>query len=125
MPAEQLMEVTHHQSPAQFQCYVVNSAWRDRIVTRDPILRPRRIPPERFPSGRPDTTQRATQNKKGYEMNRCKPPVTNSVPHALGQMNETHESAFGSLKQTQTSINFQIQLILKELKSIRAREESG
>ena len=40
-------------------------------------------------------------------------------------MNETHESAFGSLKQTQTSISFQIQLILKELKSIRAREESG
>ena len=47
------------------------------------------------------------------------------MPHALGQMNETHESAFGSLKQTQTSISFQIQLILKELKSIRAREESG
>ena len=58
-------------------------------------------------------------------MHRCKPPVTSSVPDALGRMNDTHESAFGSLKQTQTSISFQIQLILKELKSIRAREEVG
>ena len=40
-------------------------------------------------------------------MNRCKPPVTSSVPDALGRMNDTHESAFGSLKQTQTSINFE------------------
>ena len=40
-------------------------------------------------------------------------------------MNDTHESAFGTLKQTQTSINSSSQLILKELKSIRAREEVG
>ena len=97
------MEVTHHQSPAQFQVYDVNSAWRDRIMTQDPILRPKPTPPERFPSGPPVITQRATQNKH----NRCKPPVTSSVPDALGRMNDTHESAFGTLKQTQTNINFQ------------------
>ena len=34
IPAEQLMAITHHRSPAQFQTYVVNSAWRDRINTR-------------------------------------------------------------------------------------------
>jgi hypothetical protein len=34
LPAEDLMQITHHQSPQQFQCYVVNSAWRDRINTQ-------------------------------------------------------------------------------------------
>ena len=58
IPAAQLMEVTHHRSPAQFQCYVVNSAWRDRIATRNPILKPRRTRPARSPSGLPDTTSR-------------------------------------------------------------------
>ena len=120
MPAEQLMEVTHHQSPAQFQCYVVNSAWRDRIITRVPILKPKLTPPAPSPSGRLATIQRA-KNKT----NRCKPPVTSSVPDALGRMNDSHESAFGRLKQTQTSINKKTKLILKELKSIRAREEVG
>ena len=61
----------------------------------------------------------------GNIRNRCKPPVTNSVPDALGRMNDTHENAFGSLKQTQTNINSTTQLILKELKNIRAREEVG
>jgi len=125
LPAEHLMEVTHHQSPEQFQCYVVNSAWRDRIMTRDPILRPRRTQRERSPSGPPDTTQRATQKQTKTKRSRCKPPVTNSVPDALGRMNDTHENAFGSLKQTQTNINSTTQLILKELKNIRAREEVG
>jgi len=31
--------------------------------THNPILKPRRTPPERFPSGRPVTTQRTTKNK--------------------------------------------------------------
>ena len=58
IPAAQLMEVTHHQSPAQFQCYVVNSAWRDRIATPNPILKPRRTRRARSVSGPPDTTSR-------------------------------------------------------------------
>ena len=58
IPAEQLMEITHHRSPAQFQTYVVNSAWRDRITTRNPILKPKLTPPAPSPSGRPDITSR-------------------------------------------------------------------
>ena len=29
IPDQQLMDVTHHRSPDQFQCYVVNASWRD------------------------------------------------------------------------------------------------
>ena len=61
IPAEQLMEVTHHQSPEQFQTYVVNSAWRDRIATRSPILKPRRTRRARSPCGRLDTTSRPSR----------------------------------------------------------------
>ena len=119
------MQITHHQSPAQFQCYVVNSAWRDRVNTEsDPEAEAH--PARTFSlwaSGHHTADNPKTnQNNK---RNRCKPPVTNSVPDALGRMNETHENAFGSLKQTATSINFQRQLILKELKTIRGREEVG
>ncbi len=63
IPAEHLMEVTHHQSPAQFQVYVVNSAWRDRITTRDPIRKPKRTPPARARSGQADTIQRTISNR--------------------------------------------------------------
>ena len=56
IPAEQLMEVTHHRSPEQFQTYVVNSAWRDRIVTRHPILKLRRTRRARSRYGPADTT---------------------------------------------------------------------
>ena len=58
IPAEQLMEITHHRSPAQFQTYVVNSAWRDRIATRNPILKPRRTQRARSRYGPVDTTSR-------------------------------------------------------------------
>ena len=56
--------------------------------------------------------------------------MTACVPDALGRINENQESAFGSIKRTQTNISFQssqlvsAQLILKELKSIRSREEA-
>ena len=59
------MQITHHQSPQQFQCYVVNSAWRDRINTQsDPESEAH---PARQFSGLPVTTQRTMQNKTKQE----------------------------------------------------------
>ena len=108
LPDQQLMDVTHHRSHDQFQTYVVNASWRD-----------------------PEAEAHAARTFSLWAQDLYKPPVTACMPDALGRMNETHESAFGSIKQAQTSINsvhdcsmFSAfsELILQELKNIRARD---
>ena len=82
LPAQQLMEVTHHRCPDQFQTYVVNAAWRD-----------------------PEAEAHAARTFSLWAQDEYKPPVTSSVPDALGRMNDNNESAFGTLQQTQVTIN--------------------
>ena len=82
LPAQQLMEVTHHRCPDQFQSYVVNAAWRD-----------------------PEAEAHAARTFSLWAQDHYQPPVTTSVPDALGRMNHNHESGFGSLEKTQQSIN--------------------
>ena len=94
------MDVTHHRSPDQFQTYVVNASWRD-----------------------PEAEAHAARTFSLWAQDEYKPPVTACVPDALGRINESQESAFGSIKRTQKSIS-STQLILNELKNIRAREDT-
>ena len=82
IPDQQLMDVTHHKSHDQFQSYVVNATWRD-----------------------PEAEAHAARTFSLWAQDHYKPPVTSSVPDALGRMNDNHESAFGSLKQTQVTIS--------------------
>ena len=82
LPAQQLIEVTHHRCPDQFQTYVVNAAWRD-----------------------PEAEAHAARTFSLWAQGEYQPPVTTSVPDALGRMNHNHESGFGSLEKTQQSIN--------------------
>ena len=82
LPAQQLMEVTHHQCPKQFKSYVVDRAWHD-----------------------PEAASHAARTFSLWAQDLYQPPVTTSVPDALGRMNHNHESAFGKLKETQNSIN--------------------
>ena len=84
------MEVTHHRCPDQFQSYVVNAAWRD-----------------------PEAEAHAARTFSLWAQGEYQPPVTTSVPDALGRittkymvvMNHNHESAFGKLKEAQNNIN--------------------
>ena len=76
------MEVTHHRCPDQFQSYVVNAAWRD-----------------------PEAEAHAARTFSLWAQDEYQPPVTTSVPDALGRMNHNHESAFGKLKEAQDNIN--------------------
>ena len=95
------MEVTHHRCPDQIQTYVVNRGWRD-----------------------PEAEAHAARTFSLWAQDEYQPPVTTSVPDALGRMNHNHESAFGSLGETQKSINTAtLALILKQLKDIRDRDE--
>ena len=82
IPAAQLMEVTHHQSPAQFQCYVVNAAWRD-----------------------PEAEAHPARTFSLWAQDHYKPPITNSVPDALGRMKDSNDTAFGSLHKVQATIS--------------------
>ena len=79
------MEVTHHRCPDQFQSYVVNAAWRD-----------------------PEAEAHAARTFSLWAQDEYQPPVTTSVPDALGRMNHNHETAFGKLKETQKNINHRV-----------------
>ena len=83
------MQITHHQSPAQFQCYVVNSAWRDRVNTESD----------------PEAEAHPARTFSLWASGHHKPPVTSNVPDALGRMKDSHDSAFGSLQKVQGMIN--------------------
>ena len=100
IPDQQLMDVTHHKSHDQFQSYVVNASWRD-----------------------PEAEAHAARLFSLWAQDQYKPPLTACVPAALGDMKETHETAFGSIKKAQKCIN-SIQLILNELKSLRAKKDT-
>ena len=98
LPAQQLMEVTHHRCPDQFQSYVVNAAWRD-----------------------PEAEAHAARTFSLWAQGQYEPPITNSLPDTLGIMDKKHESAFNSLKRSHKDINSTSQLILKEIR--RARDD--
>jgi len=99
------MDVTHHKSHDQFQSYVVNATWRD-----------------------PEAEAHAARTFSLWAQDEYKPPVTACMPDALGRINENQESGFKNLNRTQASISLYTasitQLILQELKSIRA-DKSG
>ena len=105
IPDQQLMDVTHHRSHDQFQSYVVNASWRD-----------------------PEAEAHAARTFSLWAQDEYKPPVTACMPDALGRINENQESGFKNLNRTQASISLYTasitQLILQELKSIRA-DKSG
>ena len=105
IPDQQLMDVTHHKSHDQFQSYVVNATWRD-----------------------PEAEAHAARTFSLWAQDEYKPPVTACMPDALGRINENQESGFKNLNRTQASISLYTasitQLILQELKSIRA-DKSG
>ena len=82
LPDQQLMGVTHHRSNDQFQTYVVNAAWQD-----------------------PEAEAHAARTFSLWAQDQYKAPVTACVPDALGRINESQESAFGSIKRTQTTIS--------------------
>ena len=81
IPDQQLMDVTHHKTHDQFQTYVVNAAWHD-----------------------PEAEAHAARTFSLWAQDQYKAPVTACVPDALGRINENQESAFGSIKRTQTTI---------------------
>ena len=82
LPAQQLMDVTHHRSHDQFQSYVVNASWRD-----------------------PEAEAHAARTFSLWAQDEYKPPVTACMPDALGRINENQESGFKNLKRAQASIN--------------------
>jgi hypothetical protein len=100
IPDQQLMDVTHHKSHDQFQKYVVNATWRD-----------------------PEAEGHAGRLFSLWAQDHYKPPLSACVPAALGHIDETNKSGFGSMKRAAKSIN-SIRLILDELKSIRSRGDS-
>ena len=81
IPDQQLMDVTHHKSHDQFQSYVVNASWRD-----------------------PEAEAHAARLFSLWAQDHYTPPITACVPDALGRINESQESAFGSIKRAQTTI---------------------
>ena len=82
LPDQQLMGVTHHRNNDQFQTYVVNAAFQD-----------------------PESEGHAARTFSLWAQDQYKAPVTARVPAALGCINESQESAFGSIKRTQTTIS--------------------
>ena len=74
LPDQQLMGVTHHRSNDQFQTYVVNAAWQG-----------------------PEAEAHAARTFSLWAQDQYKAPVTACVPDALGRINESQESAFGSI----------------------------
>ena len=84
LPAQQLMEVTHHQCPKQFKSYVVDRAWHD-----------------------PEAASHAARTFSLWAQDHYNPPVTTSLPDALGRLNSSQREGFGNLNTTQTNINSQ------------------
>ena len=82
LPAQQLMEVTHHQCPKQFKSYVVDRAWHD-----------------------PEAASHAGRTFSLWAQDLYQPPVTTSIPDALGRINTSAREAFGNISNTQRSIN--------------------
>ena len=94
------MAVTHHKTHDQFQTYVVNASWRD-----------------------PEADAHAARLFSLWAQDHYKPPLTACVPAALGHIQETTKTAFGSITRAQKTIN-STRLILNELKSIRSRGDT-
>ena len=82
LPAQQLMEVTHHLCPKQFKSYVVDRAWHD-----------------------PEAAAHAARTFCLWAQDHYKPPATTSIPDALGRINSNATEAFGKFNQNQCNIN--------------------
>jgi hypothetical protein len=82
LPAQQLMEVTHHRTPKHFKTYVVEAAWRDH-----------------------EAEAHAGRTFSLWAQNHYEPPISTSVPDVLGRMNHNHATAFGNFQENQENIN--------------------
>ena len=82
LPAQQLMEVTHHQCPKQFKHYVVDRAWHD-----------------------PEAASHAGRTFSLWAQDLYQPPVTTSIPDALGRIHSSTREAFTNISNSQSSIS--------------------
>ena len=81
LPAQQLMEVTHHQCPKQFKSYVVDRAWHE-----------------------PEAAMHAARTFSLWAQDLYQPPVTTSIPDALGRIQSSTREAFKNISNSQDSI---------------------
>ena len=82
LPAQQLMEVTHHLCPKQFKSYVVDRAWHD-----------------------PEAAAHAARTFCLWAQDHYQPPVTTSIPDALGRIHSSAREAFTNISNSQDSIS--------------------
>ena len=81
LPAQQLMEVTHHQCPKQFKSYVVDRAWHD-----------------------PEAASHAARTFSLWAQGLYHPPATTSIPDALGRIESSTRAALTTISNSQDGI---------------------
>ena len=81
LPAQQLMEVTHHQCPKQFKSYVVDRAWHD-----------------------PEAASHAARTFSLWAQGHYHPPATTSIPDALGRIESSTREALTNISNSQDGI---------------------